>query len=335
MYQKIKLWSLILGVIITGSIQYITIPLFVSMFPSLYFLLILTSVEGIILYTIILIIIVLRNKSNFFSIPEGSYFTIFCIGVTNACMSICFIYSANPVRTPVVVQSIFLGLAIIPSILFTKIILCKQNIYDLKYTIPSLVCLLISIILAIIPMLQKMVDFNFWIFMYFVGVIFLSLTNILQEKYVAIVGDSFENKIKLALYSGLVQIITLGLLCWVDLLFGYNRTAKGAFDAFIDSIIGFQGNLVGILLTQIFIFDCLFLFLISIYLNGISTNYNMILTNLTNQSVALFFTIFPHLNKGIRYPLSITMLSMFCNVMSIILWVKGEGHTTKNNYESI
>src|SRR4029078_7535187 len=93
--------------------------------------------------------------------------------------------------------------------------------------------------------------------------------------------------------------------------------------------IGFKGNLLGFILTQLFIFDCLFLFIISVYLNEISTNYNMILTNLTNQSVALFFTIFSNLNHGVHYPLSITILSMLCNIISVILWVKGESKEIK------
>ena len=359
--QKIKLISLIIGVLITGSFQHITIPLFVEMFPSLYFLLVLTAVEGLILYTLLLTFILIRNGGSLcgltqkdlsftrdlswdtpcgltqkdlpftrdlsrdtFWIPPNTGFIIITIGVTNAIMSICFIYAANPIRTPVVIQSIFLGLAIIPSVLFTKFILKKDNYYNFKYAVPSMICLLLSIVLAVLPLLQKTVIPTFWILMYMFGVIFMSLTNILQEKYVSMTDGSFENKIKLALFSGLVQIITIFGLFWVDIFFGYSHTLRDAANAFIASILGFQGNLTGTLLIQLFVLDCLILFIISIYLNEISTNYNMILTNLTNQSVALFFTIFPDLNHGAQYPLSITMLSMLCNIISIILWVKAE-----------
>lgn len=328
--QKAKLISLIIGVLITGSFQHITIPLFVGMFPSLYFLLVLTAVEGLILYTLLLTFVLIKKGGTFWISAETG-FIIICVGVTNAIMSICFIYAANPQRTPVVIQSIFLGLAIIPSVLFTKIILKKDNNYNFKYAIPSIICLFLSIVLAVLPLLQKTVIPTFWIIMYMMGVIFLSLTNILQEKYVSMTDGSFENKIKLALFSGLVQIITIFALFWIDIFFGYSNTLNDAVDAFIASILGFQGNLTGTLLTQLFVLDSLILFIISIYLNEISTNYNMILTNLTNQSVALFFTIFPSLNHGARYPLSITMLSMLCNIVSIILWIKAEDQPDKKD----
>ena len=126
--QKTKLISLIIGVLITGSFQHITIPLFVGMFPSLYFLLVLTAVEGLILYTLLLTFVLIRSseertsgsyeqssvspEGGSFWIPAGTGFIIICVGVTNAIMSICFIYAANPQRTPVVIQSIFLGPAI-------------------------------------------------------------------------------------------------------------------------------------------------------------------------------------------------------------------------------
>src|SRR5690606_26070746 len=125
---------------------------------------------------------VLIKKGGTFWISAETGFIIICVGVTNAIMSICFIYAANPQRTPVVIQSIFLGLAIIPSVLFTKIILKKDNNYNFKYAIPSIICLFLSIVLAVLPLLQKTVIPTFWIIMYMMGVIFLSLTNILQEK---------------------------------------------------------------------------------------------------------------------------------------------------------
>jgi hypothetical protein len=77
-------------------------------------------------------------------------------------------------------------------------------------------------------------------------------------------------------------------------------------------------------MLQLFIYDCLALYLFSIYLNSISTNYNMILTNLTNQSVAIFFAIFPHLNAGIHASIPITILSLAFNILSVVLWINAE-----------
>lgn len=50
----------------------------------------------------------------------------------------------------------------------------------------------------------------------------------------------------------------------------------------------------------------------------------MILTNIINQSVALFFIIFPHLNHGIKYPLYITLSSMSTSIISVIFWMNAE-----------
>lgn len=164
-----------------------------------------------------------------------------------------------------------------------------------------------------------------WIAMYVAGIILFSLYNILQEKYIIHTKDtSFENKIRFAFYSGLFQIIVIGCSFWIDILFGYSNGIEGFANSFIQSFFALFEHVTTMLLIQLFVFDCLALFVISIYLNEISTNYNMILTNLTNQSVALFFTIFPSFNTGIQYPIYVTALSMLCNILSVIFWIKCE-----------
>ena len=61
----------------------------------------------------------------------------------------------------------------------------------------------------------------------------------------------------------------------------------------------------------------------------------MILTNITNQSVAIFFTIFPELNHGIQYPLAVTISSLVLNVLSVVLWIKGEKNYTDDSYDEL
>lgn len=55
------------------------------------------------------------------------------------------------------------------------------------------------------------------------------------------------------------------------------------------------------------------------------------LTNLTNQSVALFFSIFPYLNNGIKAPLYILMPSLALNIISVTLWIYGEDTNHSDN----
>ena len=338
--QNTKLFFLIIGVIITGSIQHITIPLMAAKIPSLYFLVLLIATEGLILYITILLSFTIYYRSNVFIIENKPLFLTIGSGITSGLMSICLLYSANPERTPVVIQSIFLGTAIIPSIIFTKVILQKYVQYDLKYAILSLIFLLVSIGISIIPLFQTENKFSprniGWIIMYSSGIVLYSLYNIIQEKYIIDTADTtFQKKIRFALYSGIFQVLTVICLFWIDLLLGYNNNLKEFGNTFIQSFFELFDNFVTSLLIQLFIFDCLVLFIISIYLNEISTNYNMILTNLTNQSVALFFTIFPALNTGIKYPLSITMLSMLCNIISVMIWIKSEPQKVFHDDEDV
>jgi len=115
--------------------------------------------------------------------------------------------------------------------------------------------------------------------------------------------------------------MTLILLFWLEYIFGYSDSP---LTTFLNSFKTFFTNFEQTFLLELFIYDCLLLYVLSIHLNAISTNYNMILTNLTNQSVAIFFVIFPSLNNGIKHPVWIIMISLFFNIVSVCLWIRGE-----------
>ena len=253
------------------------------------------------------------------------------IGICGGLVAILFSYSANPKRTPVILQSIFLGLAIIPCAIFSKLILKKQVHYDKKYLIASIFVLLVSVIVATIPMFMNNQDSAFnnilWSGMYLFGVIFLGLSNVLQEKYIMLTNTTFKNKIKMAFYTFLFSTLLLLILCWVDIVFGYENNTNDAFKSFINSFYVFGTDGTKMLLIQLFVLVMFVLVIVSIYLNAISTNYNMILTNVSNQVVALCFTIFPSLNSGIQYPLWVIIISLLLNIVSVVLWIKGESIT--------
>ncbi len=319
---------LIISIIITGSIEHVTIPLFSTMYPSTYFVLLMTSIEGLFVFGIAFAT-TLKINDNFSNFKPDNLLLLIGTGISNAIMSLCLLYAANPARTPVLIQSVFLGLAIFPSIIFTKYILDKNVNYIWHWILISIIFLSASIMCATIPTIQNG-NFNngnvAWIFVYICGIILLSLTNILQEKYTILTCNTFENKIKLAFYSGFFQVITVTSLCWIDLYFGYSDNANDAFKNFTSSGIIFFTDLPKFFMIQLFVFDCLALFLLSIYLNTISTNYNMILTNLTNQSVALFFTIFPQFNNGIHVSPVFVIISLLFNIIAVVLWIRGENY---------
>ena len=318
MNQNLKIALLIIGIIITGSIEHITIPIMVTHFNSLYFIVIVSTIHGCLNYGIVLLVAT-RGK---FVIPTQIR-TIIIAGSFNALMSICFIYSANPVRTPVVIQSIFLGLAIIPTVFFRKIILNKIITYNKYLIIPSIILLIASVIISVVPLVGKS-EFaaSFWILMYLGAIILLSFDNVMQEKYVSDTADtSFVNKISFVLFSSIFQLITLVIFFWVELLFGYTDRP---FAVFLDSFHTYITNWSNFLVLELFILDCLILYLLCVYLNSLSTNFNMIVTNVTNQSVAIFFAIFPNLNHGIHHPLYIIIICLCCNLVSVVLWIFGE-----------
>ena len=321
--MNIRLIVLILAIVITASIEHITIPIMVTYFESMYFILIVSSLHGCINFGTIILI-----KTRGSCVRPKKFGISVLAGFFNALMSMCFVYAANPVRTPVVIQSIFLGFAIIPSVLFRKMILDKRVTYNPKYIVPSVLCLVISVCIAVTPLFitsdsdENGNGVSLWIALYLCAVILLSLDNTLQEKYSIDTKDnSLLNRVSFAFYTSMCQFIALIPMFGVEYVFGYTDSPGTAF---VRSAYMFVQNIGNFVLLELFILDCLALYLLSIYLNGISTNYNMILTNITNQSVAIFFTIFPSLNSGIRYPIYITLLSLVFNVTSVGLWIKGE-----------
>jgi hypothetical protein len=322
MDSKIKLYSLLFFILLTSSIEHIAMPLISKYFESVYFFVFVMTLQGCVFYFLML---VYYNGWNIKpKCPKINLIT----GSTNAIMSLCFVYSSSPTRTPVIIQSIFLGSCVIFSVIFTKYILKKKVTYEQKYTYSSIVLLCISVVISIVPMFNED-NFNkhtiFWMFGYLMAIICMSFDNIMQEKYMIITKDSsLSNKLNLSFYNSLVQFFMLFLLFPFDFAFGYNADprasfAKGFYELFDNGFLLFIG-------LEFLVADFLILYLLSVKLNAISTNYNMIITNLTNQSVSLFFTIFPSLNSGVHSPFYVVIICIILNTVSIYLWIKGEKH---------
>lgn len=336
--SHIKLFFLIIGVVIFGSAGNILTPIIVGEnSTSTYFILLLNGVESFIMYFIFLLGIMCWKASfHVFKIKLQLLLLTAFSGIISGLIGVCFLYASNPTRTPIIMQSILLGVSILPNVIFTKFILQKQNQYNFKYIITSICFLLISIGFGIIPLLNienkfdpKMIG---WIVMYLLGVILFSLYSILQEKFIIETNDNFENKIKFAFYSGFFQLITIINLFWIDILFDSGNINNFLTNFISGAKFAFANNLSALLL-QLFIFDCVIFFIISIYLNEISSNYNMILSGLTNQSVILFFIIFPKLNTGIEYSIYISVFCIVCNISSVLCWLKGESTLRKKYTE--
>ena len=314
---------LMLSILITGSIEHITIPLILSQMASLYFVTLLSTFSGCLYYLIILL-----SVSKFRLSKPRQYRLIFASAVCNSMITVCFIYSASPMRTPVVIQTIFLGLTIIPSSLLTKFYLKKPVEYRAVFLVLSLSLLAVSVVLSIIPLIMDTEHssgengVSWWIAGYLCGVLFLSFDNILQEKYAMVTDDlNIKNRLSFAFYSSLTQLAILLCLFWIDPILGYTDDSFGAFIESAKFVFTSAAHFFTI--ESIFI-DFVILYVMSICLNSISANYNMILTNLTNQSIAIFYLIFPALNHGIKHKWYFAVPSLVCNIVSVVLWMKCE-----------
>lgn len=337
-----RVLCLMLAIVIFGSASHISLPLVVVAYPSVLFVIIICSVEGLIIYGIFRFVYggmgfinLLKHDLALFIIH---YKTIIATGVSNTFMTMLMMYSANPTRTPVLIQSVFLGLAIISSIFFSKIFLYRKAIYNYPYAILSILYLMGSVAIAIVPLatspaFKREIFKVEWIFMFMFGVFMYSLTNILQEKFICDVNNNenvisnnniFNTKAFIAFYSSIFQFISIILFSWIDIFLGYEIENKTQFELFIQGFTTMFTNANSCILLQIFVLLWFLLFVLALFLNEISTNYTMILTNITNQSVALFFIIFPQFNNGIKYPLFITLSSLATSLISVLFWIKAE-----------
>lgn len=323
----IQLVLLISGVILTSAILSIIMPVLVPYYESIYFILVMTSLQFCIIFGILLLIVSKCKLSK----PKNIKILAWS-GFTNAMMAIFMIYSVDPSRTPIVIQCILSGAVILPSVIFTKHILNKKVIYDMYYIGPSIVCLIISIILSFVPLSSEWSPMAVvWIFIFAIGIVFRSLFSILQEKYIVDTKDyTFINKISLVFYSRVFQFLTMLLFYWLEYVMGYKKNSPQ--DEFVESITTFGTNISAFMLLEGFVLAYFASFIINVYLNVISTNYNMISSSAGNALTAVFFTIFSSLNNGFSFPLQYMIPCVLFSVMSIIFWIKGE---TKISYVNL
>lgn len=321
-----KLGLLVTGVSVTGATQRIIVTFLASRYPSMIFVILMSGLHFIAFFGLLLLFIT-KAKYELFKPLRGHVWTVVIAGVFNGLSGLFSLYASNPVRTPAVVQSVLPALAIVPSVIMTKYILKIQLSYDKSYIIPSLVCLIVSIGISVIPVVSQWYPMSIvWILIYILGTILRSGHNIMQEKYMGDTGDyTFLNKVRMIFYIRLTQFAVAVLFSWLDIFLGYSDNMAVAF---VKSFDHFGSNSISCLLLEIFTGSYICMFMISVSLNAISTNYNMIATAIVNPSTAIFYTIFPSLNHGLQYPLYIVVPSLVLSILSVILWIKGQNHIT-------
>jgi hypothetical protein len=108
---------------------------------------------------------------------------------------------------------------------------------------------------------------------------------------------------------------------WIEYVIGYSNHPWKDFSHSVDMFLNAK---MQFWFLQSFIFSFIILYAVSIYLNSISTNYNMITAVATNPATAIFFTVFPQFNDGIVIPIEYVIPGLICSVLSVIFWILGE-----------
>lgn len=334
--QKLIMSGLMIWITLTSSTMGILGPILVTYFKSDYFVVFTTSFEFFIFFGLLYLFSVKKKVSP----PEKCL--IVQLGIFNALMAMSLLYASDPTRTPPVMQSTLTGLAVLPSAIMRRLTFGKDTQYHKVWTTLSCLLLLASLVLSGIPMVEDWSTNEndmwsiLWCFIYLFGVCTRSYYNVIQEKYVRrteyapgidlTFKQKFNNKIILSFFSRIIMI------CMIMPMFGFDWIGKNITQPLTDFNESFYEGFTtvhGGLLLQGFIVCYFTLFFSAIYLNAISTNYHMILTAIANPTVALFFTIFPDLNPGIKYPWWIVILSLLCGIVSVAFWIKGESKIKK------
>jgi len=330
-----KLLLLLASLILLGTAQFILTQFITYYYKSTLFVIYSITIESsIILFLLALVIHKIYGLKLRFLPPKGKKI-IGIIGIISTLNVITGMYSSHPQRTPTFIQAILFGLSIVVSVISTKYILKKDVRYEKKYIIPSMIFLALSII---IPITNMIIDVKFtyltfmWIIIFTLNIALRGLYNIYQEKFLMINKDSDMHiellKIYAIMYSNLCRIPLLLLCLPIDYILKPNESVfVNLFDGLINL---FTNPRDGLLLHFCGIF-AVAMFIVSITVNKISTNYNMMLTLMMSPLGSLFFVIFNEFNFGVKFNWYIILSTLICTILSIVLWIIGEkkGHYHK------
>lgn len=317
---------LMLGVVISTSTMSILSPMLVIFFSSEYFIVLAVSVEFVLIFALIYAKINKTRKiSNF---DKSKFLLVLQLSVFNAYTTLAMVYSSHPSKTPPLMQSTLTGLAILPSTFFRKIFFGINTVYDMKYIYVSCFFLLTSVILSAIPMLgEGSAESIGWSLLYFSGICTKSYYSGIQEVFIkqteksdSTQSEKLENRVALSYYSRILMLLIILPFFACEWIGNKEHNPTKSFaESFLDAFTLKKGFLL-----QGFIISYFCMFFMSVYVNAISTNYNMILSSASVPSVALFYTIIPGMTYGMDYPIWITVLSLVSIILSIYFWTKGD-----------
>ena len=329
--QKLSLFISVAGVIITGSAMGVLIPLCTIYIPSVYIILLVSTIEMNFIFFLVASYFHFVIDPTIFKLGDWqSIITIVLAGFFNSLMCIAKIYASNPNRTSPIMQSTLASTTIVFSVLFSKLLLNKVVTYKWVCIVLSIFMLIGSVLMPLIyESIHTHIDSEYlWVLCYLFGVICRGLYITLQEKYF-IQTDNFttQNKIKLLFYVEIIQLLTVGPSYGFEHLLGNSTDPNSTFVNSTKILFTEPGAFFtfhGFVLTY-------FLYLgFSIWLNIISSNYVVMTSVVITPAVTIFFQIFNNLAPDIYFPLYIIIPSLVLSILSTILWIYGENNEVRD-----
>lgn len=333
-YSKVRQNCLIafciIGIVISGTVQGVLVPLMTIQVKSEYSLILISSVEFFLVFGIIMLVYYVKYDNEIFHLDSWSCaFTLFSAGIFSSLMCVSKVYASNPTLVSPIIQSTLVSATVFFSFIFSKLLLQKETTYNYLYLSYSAIALIGSILL---PLIYGLIYLNvgghgLWILCYVFGVACRSIFPVLQEKYFIQTNEfSTKNKMKVLFYVNTIQLLGIVPAYGLEYVFG---NSASPFDELLSSTMILFTNAKASLIFHGFVLTYFSFLAFSIYLNTISSNFIMIACAIVTPAVMTIFIFFQNIMPGIRYPLYVVLPSLVLSIISAMLWVMGERNKQK------
>lgn len=324
----------VIGAVLFGAGQGITIPILIASFKSAlaspYYIVVSSAAWFALIFGFLYIALYKKNSIKLFRHKKEEW-SVFCLtGLFDALTGICIVYASDATRTPIVMQTVLAGFTVIFTLIVSKSITnAKKRVKVFNpYVAVSILLLFTSVGISTIPQIHHS-EFGFesifWIGIYLTGTICRAIYNTLQEKYMNDIGTENEaiNKATILFWTCAFQFIFSVALIWVDFLplFGYSHP-----DNFGSKSLEFVECYFSIDCKYTFLYAMAFVgsyigsYLCAIQLNSGSASFSMMTNSMIGPSIILFFSLDPAMNPGIDYPIYITIPVVLCSIASTAIW---------------
>jgi CRT-like, chloroquine-resistance transporter-like len=339
----------------------ISLPLWIEAFgPALggpYFILLFTSLAFSLVFGVLALLHWVRHRLEVPTLRE--HWPFFAgIGACDSLNGLLVVYASPPDRTPPLLQALLPSTGIFFSLIFTRVLVARRDSpinYCRVWPMFGLFLVLGGIVLSLFPTAKADVESGaavfsgggtiLWSLVFILGIAPSAVLAVIQEKFLKRRKRSERESGSgrrglwfditcMLFFSCCFQLLFVVSCFWVDILPGYGfskdtgsllDTTRTAFGCFFlapngDSPAG--ANCPGVFgLGWVFTFAFVVAYLSGSALNESSANYGNIANTLVSPVVALFWIVFPGLNKNSgTTPLTYVIPALVMLMAGSILW---------------